>query len=92
MPFIFHIAVTLLLCAALYTDLAQGLIPNQVIVGFVLAGLGVHLWTRLGGNCYGPWDCAQAIGNGATTWLNGLVIGGLLLLIPYVQRGVGEGI
>jgi Flp pilus assembly protein protease CpaA len=88
------ITATLLLCAALYTDIIHGLIPNRITLGFAGIALMLHLGTGLLNSPTGSVAAGSVsafLCKGFTAWITGLTAGGLVLLIPYVQRAAGGG-
>jgi len=61
----------------MYTDLRRGRIYNAVLGPAIVAGLGYHLYT---GGVAGLWF-----------GFKGLIVGLILLLIPFMLGGVGGG-
>lgn len=72
-----EVLLTSLTFVCIYTDLRRGRIYNAVLGPAVLAGLGYHLYTA---GPAGLWFCCK-----------GLVLGLLLLFIPFALGGVGGG-
>ncbi len=87
------VAATLLLCAALYTDLIYGLIPNRITVGFAAVALLICLWSGVGSLPMGASaaDTASVVLSGTFRWALGLATGGLVFLVPYIQKAAGGG-
>lgn len=72
-----HLCLLSLAVVCIYTDLRRGRIYNAVVGPAIVAGLGYHLYT---GGAAGLWF-----------GLKGLILGLLLLVIPFMLGGVGGG-
>ena len=68
----------ILLCSALYTDLLTGKIPNTLTIGFMLAGISLHI-------------CISGICQGGLIAFSGLATGCLLLLPAWLMGYSGAG-
>jgi len=73
-PFII-VFLTILLSAALYTDLKYQKLPNYLTFGGMAAGIFYHL----------------IFGNGFLFAVKGLLLGIALLILPYLLGGMGAG-
>jgi Flp pilus assembly protein protease CpaA len=74
-----QLACLLLLIAAAHTDFSRRIIPNPLVITGVVAGLLYHLLD------------ATAAAHGFAVALSGLLVGGLLLWLPYSFSWVGAG-